>query len=227
MIDLHTHSLLSDGELLPSELVRRAENNGYTAIGITDHADISNIDFVIPRIVKFCQWINNYKRILTIPGIELTHIPLEGIHDMTLKARELGAVLIIVHGETLSEPVLPGTNLAALESDIDILAHPGLLSAREAQIAANRNIFLEISTRKGHSLANGHVVKMAQRFGAKLVINTDAHSPGDIVTLDNAIKIAQGAGLEGTQIDSLMSNADQIVGKAIEILKMKGFKNEN
>jgi uncharacterized phage-associated protein len=32
MIDLHTHTLFSDGELLPSELVRRAEMTGYEAL---------------------------------------------------------------------------------------------------------------------------------------------------------------------------------------------------
>jgi len=37
MIDLHTHSLFSDGELIPSELVSRAAAAGYRAIAITDH----------------------------------------------------------------------------------------------------------------------------------------------------------------------------------------------
>ena len=41
MFDLHTHSLLSDGELLPSELARRYEEKGFRAIAITDHADVS------------------------------------------------------------------------------------------------------------------------------------------------------------------------------------------
>ena len=43
MIDLHTHSLFSDGALVPSEHVRRVEVLGYEAIAITDHADDSNI----------------------------------------------------------------------------------------------------------------------------------------------------------------------------------------
>ncbi len=42
MIDLHTHSFFSDGELIPSELIRRAEAIGYKAIAITDHVDSSN-----------------------------------------------------------------------------------------------------------------------------------------------------------------------------------------
>ncbi len=50
MIDLHTHSLFSDGVLVPSELVRRAVMKGYEVIAITDHADASNLDFTIPRV---------------------------------------------------------------------------------------------------------------------------------------------------------------------------------
>ena len=52
MIDLHTHTLFSDGGLVPSELVRRAEVIGYTAIALTDHADISTLDFIIPRVIE-------------------------------------------------------------------------------------------------------------------------------------------------------------------------------
>lgn len=226
MIDLHTHSILSDGELLPSELIRRAESVGYKAIAITDHADISNLDWIIPRVIKACLFCNNFNQIRAIPGIELTHIPPEAIPEMVNKARELGAVVIIVHGETLAEPVAPGTNRAALESDIDILAHPGLLAEKDAELAAGRNILLEISTRRGHSLANGHVVKMAQRFGVKLVINTDAHSPQDLVSLDNAIKILQGSGIARIHIDKIIKNAEQMFEKAIKKF-MKGSKDEN
>ena len=68
MIDLHTHSLLSDGELLPSELVRRAETAGYKAIAITDHSDASNLDFVIERIVNVCNELKG-SGIPVIPGV--------------------------------------------------------------------------------------------------------------------------------------------------------------
>ncbi|MEJ2066471.1 MAG: PHP domain-containing protein, partial [Deltaproteobacteria bacterium] len=55
MIDLHTHSLFSDGQLAPAELTRRFEVAGYRALAITDHGDRSNIDFIIPRLVAFCE----------------------------------------------------------------------------------------------------------------------------------------------------------------------------
>jgi len=215
MIDLHTHSIFSDGELIPAELIRRAEHIGYAGLAITDHADISNIDLIIPRIVAVCAWCNRFTSVKALPGIELTHIPPEAISDMASKARELGAIVVVVHGETLAEPVASGTNRAALESDIDILAHPGLLMEEEARLAARRGIFLEISTRKGHCLSNGHVAKMAKRCGAKLVINTDAHSPNDLVTMGIARGIARGAGLEEGEIEALFINAAQIMEKGL------------
>ncbi len=55
MIDLHTHTFLSDGDLGPAELVWRAEHAGYRAIGITDHADASNLDDLISKIVQFAR----------------------------------------------------------------------------------------------------------------------------------------------------------------------------
>ncbi|MGA1864758.1 MAG: histidinol phosphate phosphatase domain-containing protein [bacterium] len=221
MIDLHMHSIFSDGELIPAELIRRAEHFGYTAMAITDHADISNLDWIIPRMIQVCKWCNSFNKIKALPGIELTHVPPKAISDMASKARDLGAVVIVVHGETLSEPVAPGTNLAALESDIDILAHPGLLSETEAKMAADRGIYLEISARKGHSLSNGRVAKIAKKFSAKLVLNTDTHSPGDLITYENACKIAYGAGLEKNEAEALFVNSKRIVESALERL-MKG-----
>jgi histidinol phosphatase-like PHP family hydrolase len=223
MIDLHTHSIFSDGELLPSELIRRAEHIDYSAIAITDHADISNLDWIVSRVIRVCKWCNGFNKVKALPGIELTHIPPKAISDLASKARDLGAVVIVVHGETLAEPVASGTNLAALESDIDILAHPGLLSETEAKLAADRGIYLEISTRKGHSLSNGHVAKIAKEFNAKLVLNTDSHSPEDLVSYEKACRIARGAGLEKNDIDALLTNSKQVVEKALEIL-MKGSK---
>ena len=116
MIDLHTHTLLSDGELLPSELVRRAEVKGYTAIALTDHVDRSNIDFILPRLVKVCSSLNRSWKISALPGVEITHVPISEIKPLVKLARKGGAKIIVVHGETVSEPVIPGTNRAAIEA---------------------------------------------------------------------------------------------------------------
>ncbi|HBN27361.1 MAG TPA: PHP domain-containing protein [Desulfobacteraceae bacterium] len=212
MIDLHTHSIFSDGELVPAELVRRAEFVGIKAIGITDHGDSSNIDFIVPRIARMAKELNDVLgNIKIIPGIEITHIPPRLIAYNANRARRLGAKIIIVHGETIVEPVAPGTNNAALSADIDILAHPGLITEDEALKAKENNILLEISARKGHSLTNGHVARIAQRTGAQLVINTDAHGPGDLIDAEMAKKIVQGAGLPGEAFEIMQKNGSRFI----------------
>lgn len=207
MIDLHTHSLFSDGELIPSELVRRVEALGYEAVAITDHADSSTLDFIIPRLVQVAGDLNRTQSVKVIPGVELTHIPPVLLEPLIRKARELGAKLVVVHGETIVEPVAPGTNRAALTAGVDVLAHPGLLTPEESQLAAEKGIFLEISGRKGHSLTNGHVARLAGESGARLVLNSDAHSPGDFMPEALARKVVQGAGLPPSGFQELLSNA--------------------
>ena len=213
MIDLHTHSIFSDGELIPSELIRRAEVKGLTAIALTDHADISNLDLIIPRVVKACQEIEKHWKIRAIPGIELTHIPLESIPSLAREARKLGAKLVLVHGETIVEPVPPGTNRAAIEAKVDILAHPGSILDEDVELARKNSVCLEISARKGHSLTNGHVASLAKKFGARLVLNTDAHSATDLITREEASRIARGAGLTEEDFIQMQLNAEELIGE--------------
>ena len=213
MIDLHTHSFFSDGELVPSELVRRAEAIGYQAIAITDHVDSSNIDLVIPRIVTALKKIRNHVGIEVIPGAEITHVPPKLIPDLVKEARNLGAKIVVVHGETLVEPVAPGTNRAAIEANADILAHPGIISEEDLLLAKETGVTLEITSRKGHSLSNGYIAKEAVRFGIPICINTDAHSPSDLITREFAFKILLAAGIEENRIDYVFEHSKTILDK--------------
>jgi len=211
VIDLHTHSIFSDGVLVPSELARRAEVLGIKAIGITDHADASNLDFIIPRIVTASERLNSLNRIKIVPGIELTHIPPSQIAALVEQARSLGARVVVVHGETIAEPVIPGTNRAAIAAGANILAHPGLISEEEVVMAAQKGILLEISARKGHCLTNGHVAKLATKYGAELVLNSDAHEPEDLLTEQLARQIALGAGLSEKDFEQMQKNAESFI----------------
>jgi len=194
-IDLHMHSLFSDGELLPSELARRALKLNHEAIAITDHVDWSNVD-TIPAIQDAIDDINANWDITVVLGAEVTHAPTESIDGIAARAKELGAKIVVVHGETLNEPVIGGTNLAAVScKDVDILGHPGLITEEEAEIALENDVTLEISARKGHCLGNGHVANIARKVGNDLVVDTDTHAPDDLITFERAIEIALGAGM--------------------------------
>lgn len=211
MIDLHTHSIYSDGALIPSELVRRAEVKGIKAIGVTDHTDASNLDFVLPRIIAVAKQLNAVNAIVMVPGVELTHVPPSHLAGLADKARSLGAHLIVVHGESIVEPVAPGTNRAALDADVDILAHPGLISEQDVAMAAAKGVMLEISGRKGHCLTNGHVARLAKAYGARLVLDSDAHAPTDLIDEEMARAIVMGAGLTMDDFHQMQENARSLV----------------
>lgn len=214
MIDLHTHTFFSDGELVPAELVRRASVAGYRALAITDHADRSNTKWLLSKLVGVVDELGTANGMQVLAGVELTHVPPLLIAEGVKLARDNGAELVVVHGETIVEPVMAGTNRAAIEAGADILAHPGLITAEDVRLAAEKGVCLEITTRKGHSLTNGHVAKLAQQYGAKLVIDNDAHAPGDLVSLDLARKIALGAGLTVQQFEQAQQNAAELVTRA-------------
>jgi putative hydrolase len=216
-IDLHTHSFYSDGVLLPSEMLRRVEVLGYKALAITDHADVSNLDELVGRLLRFYRDGTDGFGVTFIAGVELTHVPPAQIAPLAGRARQLGAHLVVVHGETPVEPVAPGTNRAAVECpDVDILAHPGFITQEEASLAAANGIALELTSRSGHSIANGHVARLGRLAGAQLVVNTDSHTPGDMIDQARARLVALGAGLTEKEARiALVTNPMALVSRAL------------
>lgn len=210
MIDLHTHTLHSDGVLLPSELAARAAAIGYSKLAITDHVDRSNLKDIAKKTLEFAEAYNSADNPLqVIPGVEITHVQPNDIEGIVKEARALGVKLVVLHGETIVEPVTKGTNMAAIRSGVDILAHPGLITDEECELAKKNNVALEITARRGHSLSNGHVALMAKRHDIPLVLNTDAHAPGDLVSEDFAREIAMGAGIY--DFKGLIANAEKLL----------------
>ncbi|MDH3364969.1 MAG: histidinol phosphate phosphatase domain-containing protein [Thermoplasmata archaeon] len=212
--DFHTHTVFSDGELLPMELIRRAAVADHRAIAITDHASFSNIDWLVRNVAKDCAKADAWG-IEAITGVEITHVPVKYIDEAVKLARDSGAELVVVHGETTAEPVEQGTNNAAVSNpDVDILAHPGMISEEDARKAAENGVYLEISCRRGHSAANGHVSSVAKAAGARMLVNTDAHSPEDLSSMAIATNIARGSGLDADAIRmALVTNPESLLGK--------------
>jgi len=207
LYDLHTHTTFSDGALIPAESVRRAKTDGYGGMALTDHADESNYLLILENQLRFKEQVNaNGDDFKVIIGLELTHVSPERIGELTVKARKAGADIIVVHGETIVEPVEEGTNLAAVEAGVDILAHPGLITEDVVKKGISNGVFFEISTRKGHSITNGHVAKTVLDLGGELVINNDYHAPGDRVSFEQAKRILAGAGLNNDQVEKVINN---------------------
>lgn len=63
MIDLHTHSLKSDGSFTPKDLITRAAELGLKAIALTDHDTVDGLDDALAAASSF--------GIAFVPGVEL------------------------------------------------------------------------------------------------------------------------------------------------------------
>lgn len=213
MVDLHTHSFLSDGALLPEELVRRCEEQRYRVLVISDHVGISNAQVVIGQLVRLCRSLKGKGTVKVLPGAEITHVRPELIKRAVSLARRAGARVVLGHGETIVEPVLPGTNRAYIEAGVDVLAHPGLITRADARLAAARGVCPEISGRKGHSFTNGHVLQMSRSAGCRLVFGSDGHEPGDFPTRPGAERIARGAGMAPGEVQAMFKNAEALFRK--------------
>ncbi len=215
LTDFHSHTYLSDGVLVPAEHLRRLVVQGLDAVAITDHVDSSTIDFVLDSLDKIRFDFEEY--ITFLPGVEITHVPPSQIPILARKAKQKN-FLVVVHGETIMEPVMPGTNEAAVKcSDVDILAHPGMLTFKEAKWAKDNEVFLEITTRGAHGLTNGLVADMAMKAGSKMVVNTDSHSPRDFLTHDLREKTALGARIPRNMFEEIfVDNPEEIIKRIIK-----------
>ena len=205
LYDFHTHTFLSDGVLLPMELIRQCYVRGYTVLGIADHVSDSTVERVLREVKLDADLGSRYWDMEVLVGAEVTHVPAAAVKEVSERALAAGAQYIVCHGETIFEPVEPGTNHeAVVPGKVDILAHPGLITLEDAKLAAKNDVFLEITCRKGHSLTNGRVVQYGREAGAKFLVNTDGHAPSELLTEELALDVARGAGLNDTEIEQAL-----------------------
>ena len=217
-IDFHIHSIFCDGMLLPAAIAREAEVKGHSAIAISDHVDASNLEEVLAALTKFVKKQGKTLPVQVLPGVELSYLRPDLIKDYAKRARKLGAKIVIVHGQSPVEPVIPGTNIESvkLKGLVDILAHPGnTLTEEEAVLAKENGIYLELSTRRGHKEGNRHVAQMAMKTGAKLLVNTDSHNETDMITQEQAYQVALDAGLtEEEAIKVVRDNPRELLARS-------------
>ena len=139
------------------------------------------------------------------------HLP-----DTVRQAREAGAEIVIVHGETLCDQVETGTNFAAIEAGADILAHPGLIDEKCAEFAAERGVALEFTSCPRHALANAHVADLALRFGCLLVRGSAARCASELATRSFWMQVVRGADVFGnsegkSNLLKLIENSESVL----------------
>ena len=68
LIDMHTHTCYSDGELTPNELVKKAEQEGIKTISITDHDTLLGVqNMTIPKEKRKIEVINGIEISIKVP----------------------------------------------------------------------------------------------------------------------------------------------------------------
>lgn len=85
VIDLHTHTIYSDGELTPFELLSEAKATGIELIAITDHDNIGGI--------AEARKVSSEIGIGFIPGIEISTQEKEEVHMLGLGIDETNEAL--------------------------------------------------------------------------------------------------------------------------------------
>ena len=195
MIDLHTHTLFSDGSQTPTDLVEEAAAKGLTAIAVTDHDTVDGLPEalaagerlgveVLPGVEINCE----YEQVtMDLLGYFLAGMPTDELQQELAELREYRDKRNDLMLERLTELGLPldADDLAAAgENGAVGRPHIGEAMMRRGYVSSISEAF-ELYLRRGapawvdrRRLALGHALRLLRASGALPVL---AH-PGIIRT---------------------------------------------
>jgi DNA polymerase (family 10) len=192
--DLHTHTTWSDGAASIEEMVAAAESFGHEYLAVTDHAtgpgmvggvglDDEQLREQLPSIREASEGAD----IEVLAGVE-ANIDADG--GVSVGENLLAALDIVVASPHAG---LDGDGTerlvtAAKHPEVDVLGHPtgrrlnrrsGMTVdvERLAAVAAEHDTALEVNASPGRLDLRGSAVQTALEAGARIVVDTDAHSP--------------------------------------------------
>lgn len=198
-VDLHAHTIFSDGLLEPEALVARARDKGLAALGVTDHDSIE----ALPRALAAAP-----SGLEVVPGIELS-TALEGV-DLHI----LGYFLNPEHAglrerlerfkeERRARVEAIAERLAALGAPIDVarvfeLAGPGVVG---------RPHVAQVLVERGHVTGQDDAFRRFLGLGGPAFVARPAFTPFDAIELihaaDGVSVLAHPGGLQDAWIERL------------------------
>lgn len=212
--DLHTHTVKSDGLNPLSEMVAEARKLGYNYFAITDHSKSERIAHGLPE-EEMEMWLRQIRSVASkekgisiLAGSEVDILPDGELDYPDSLLKKMDIVIGSVHSRFHStKEEMTNRILAAIDSNqIDILAHPTgrMIGRREPYdadfkrifaAAAGKKVLLEINASPERSDLSDALAREAKASGCKFVINTDAHSTGNLHAMDLGVAIARRAWL--------------------------------
>ncbi|MDE5991346.1 MAG: CehA/McbA family metallohydrolase [Clostridia bacterium] len=117
-VEMHCHTVASDGDMQPEELVQNAIRRGYKAICLTDHNTVSNVEETKKFGKKYglvvaggIEWTTFWGHLTVIGGnsdIRWLDITPKNINACIVRARELGDIVTLAHPKRMGSPLCAG-----------------------------------------------------------------------------------------------------------------------
>ncbi len=213
--DCHMHTTTSDGKNSIEEMARAAKDKGYNYIAITEHSQALRIAGGLDEkaLAAHLRRIDEANR--RVNGIRiLKGIEVDILGDGTLDLKndilnECEVVIASVHSRfNLSEKEMTKRIIRGIKNrQVNILGHPTgrLILEREPywvdlkeviKVAAGEGVIMEINANPRRLDLNDIHARMAKDMGAKLIINTDAHSISQLGLMKYGVFTARRGWLE-------------------------------
>ena len=226
--ELHAHTTASDGQLTLRQLAQVAIARGYHTLAITDHSvSQAQANGLSPQrleqhIADIRQLAHELKGQLNLlAGSEVDILANGSLDYPDSLLAQLDLVVASPHAALSQDDAQATTRLLkAIDNPyVTILGHPtgrlilqrqGLRPDMHALChgAAQRGIALEINAHSARlDLCDRHA-KIALEAGAKLAINTDAHSQANFDQLQYGLSTARRAGATAHDVVNCLSPTD-------------------
>lgn len=197
--DMHMHSNFSDGSATMTEMARSALARGHEYIAITDHGSPMGMVAGIKKenIREYLKKIEKARK--DVPGIRIfagTEVDILDDGSLYLEddvLAQLDWVVASVHGNMkLDREAMTQRLLRAIENPhVRLLAHPTARKIlkrdpidydidRVFRSAAKHGVALEVNASLDRLDLNDVLCKRAKDLGAKILIDGDAHNPGEL-----------------------------------------------
>ncbi|MEA1927823.1 MAG: DNA polymerase/3'-5' exonuclease PolX [Candidatus Auribacterota bacterium] len=213
--DCHMHTTASDGKNSIEEMARTAKDIGYSYIAITEHSKAVRIagglneKELAEHLLRIEEANSKIKGIRILKGIE---VDIMGDGTLDLKdeiLKKCDVVIASIHSRfNLPEKEMTKRIIRGIKNrQVNILGHPTgrLLLEREPyrvdmeeviKVAAGEGVVLEINSHPRRLDLNDIHTRMAKDRGARLIINTDAHSIKHLELMKYGIFTARRGWLE-------------------------------
>jgi DNA polymerase (family X) len=197
--DLQMHSTGSDGRASLEEMAETAEAMGYDYIAVTDHGPMMPMvrgrdDAGFKRQRKQIDKLNaKLRKITVLAGAEVDIHP-DGtldLNDDTLAALDIVFVALHVKLDLSPDEQTERVLRALSHPNVDVLAHPtGRLIERRrgarfdfdrvVKAAVDHGVMLEVDAQPARLDLDDVSVRSAIQAGARIIVDTDAHSPAEL-----------------------------------------------